>query len=208
MVKVFYVCSYGGCGSTMLTKTLAKYGRVFHVHTRFPPKRLQHITQEQFNGVEVAPESLKNYYVIYLYRNPVKAILSRFSTDNPEFNALHLDHVGCNKNITVDAVISQSKDLYQFQQFYDNYTKPNNRNYNVYCVKYEDMFERQSDLSKLFNIGPLNLVKKETDHSESERKYAQLYTIYHDLIQQMAKNDFIFIQKGKPPLVLSKLFFT
>lgn len=206
MNKIFYVCSYGGCGSKMLTKTLAKYGKVFHVHTRFPPNRLQHITQEQFNGIEVAPEELKNYYVIYIYKNPVKAILSRFC-DDPKFNARHLEHVGCRKNITIEAVLNESKDLYQIQQFYDNYTKPNpNRNYPVYCVKYEDIFERQAELSQLFDIGPLNLVKRETDHSEGERKYVKLYAIYADLIQQMAKNDFIFVQK--PPRVLSKLAFS
>jgi hypothetical protein len=108
----------------------------------------------------------------------------------------------------VDAVINQSKDLYQLQQFYDNYTKPALRNYNVYCVKYEQIFERQAELSNIFEIGPLNLVRKESDHRELESKHPQLYTVYHDLIQQMAKNDFMFIQKGTPPLILSKLSFS
>ena len=207
MEKVFYVCSYGGCGSKMLTSALERYGKVFHVHTRFPPDKLQYITREQFNGVEVPPELLKNYYVIYIYKNPVKAILSRF-TGNPAFNKKHLRHVGCNPRVTVDAVINQSKDLYQLQQFYDNYTKPALRNYNVYCVKYEQIFERQAELSNIFEIGPLNLVRKESDHRELESKHPQLYTVYHDLIQQMAKNDFMFIQKGTPPLILSKLSFS
>jgi hypothetical protein len=191
----------------MLTAALERYGRVFHVHTRFPPEKLQYITMEQFNGVEVPPEKLKNYYVIYIYKNPVKAILSRF-TGNPGYNRRHLRHVGCNPRITVDAVINQSKDLYQLQQFYDNYTKPAPRNYDVYCVKYEAIFERQAELSSVLHIGPLNLVKKESNRGEMEAKHMQLYTIYNDLIQQMAKNDFIFIQKGTPPLILSKLAFS
>ena len=213
MEKVFYVCSYGGCGSKMLTRALIPYGKVYHVHTRFPPSKLQYISREQFNGVEVPPELLKNYYVIYIYKNPVKAILSRF-TGNPAFNKRHLSHVGCNTRITIDDVKTQSKDLYQLQQFYDNYTKPAPRNYDVHCIKYETVFERQADISKLLNIGPLNLVKKESNRSESEAKHTQLYTIYNDLLQQMATNDFMFTQKGSGPLVqsgplvLSKLSFS
>lgn len=207
MEKVFYVCSYGGCGSKMLTTALKRYGNVKHVHTRFPPDKLQYITNEQFNGVEVPPELLKNYYVIYIYKNPVKAILSRF-TGAPRFNKKHLIHVGCNPRITVDGVINQSKDLYQLQQFYDNYTKPAHRNYDVYCIKYETIFDRQTEISKFFDIGPLNLVRIESNRNMLESKHPQLYTIYDDLIQQMAKNDFIFVQKGTSPLVLSKLAFS
>jgi hypothetical protein len=207
MEKVFYICSYGGCGSKMLTRALSRYGKVYHVHTRFPPNKLQYITREQFNGVEVPPELLKNYYVIYIYKNPVKAILSRF-TGNPGYNRRHLRHVGCNPHITVDAVLNQSKDLYQLQQFYDNYTKPVPRNYDVYCVKYEAIFERQAELSSVLDIGPLNLVKRESNRGEMEAKHMQLYNIYNDLIQQMAKNDFVFIQKGTTPIILSKLAFS
>jgi hypothetical protein len=211
MEKVFYICSYGGCGSKMLTSALRRYGTVYHVHSRSPPGKLQYITHEQFNGVEVPPELLKNYYVIYIYKNPVKAILSRFTGKPGYYNKRHLRHVGCNPHITVDAVISQSKDLYQLQQFYDNYTKPAPRNYDVYCIKYESLFERQNDISAVFDIGPLKLVKRESDHSDLESKHMELYAIYDDLIQQMAKNDFIFVQKGTPPstpLVLSKLAFS
>lgn len=191
----------------MLTAALERYGKVYHVHTRFPPEKLQYITHEQFNGVEVPPELLKNYYVIYIYKNPVKAILSRF-TGKPGLNRRHLNHVGCDPTVRVGAIIEQSKDLYQLQQFYDNYTKPFHRNYDVYCIKYETIFDRQPEISKIFNIGPLNLVRMESNHSVLESKHAKLYAIYDDLIQQMDKNDFIFVQKGTPPLLLSKLSFS
>ena len=88
-MKTFYICSYGGCGSTMLTAQLSKYGKVEHVHSRFPPNKLQYITNEHFNGREVPIAHLKDYYVIYLYKNPVKAILSRFTLKE------HLRHIGC-----------------------------------------------------------------------------------------------------------------
>jgi len=195
-MKTFYVCSYGGCGSTLLARQLSRYGRVKHVHSRSPPDKLQLITNEQFNGIEVHP---KDHYVIYIYKNPVKAILSRFRLKQ------HLQHVGCGP-IDLNDVLAQAKDLYKIQEFYDNYTRPNpNRNYTIYCIKYESMFDRQGDLSRVFNIGPLNLVKKESDHQEDE--YHQLYIIYHDLLQQMAKNDFLFLRPGKPPRNWAKLVF-
>ena len=92
MTKVFYVCSYGGCGSKMLCKALNKYGKVYHIHSRNPPDKLQHLGgpkcyDEWFNGENVSENELSNYHVIYLYKNPVKSIISRFR------NPTHLKHV-------------------------------------------------------------------------------------------------------------------
>ena len=38
--KIFYICSYGGSGSTMLANYLSNFGKVFHIHSRYPPKKL------------------------------------------------------------------------------------------------------------------------------------------------------------------------
>lgn len=43
MVKTFYVCSYGGCGSTMLCDSLNKYGKTVHIHSPKPPDNLEYI---------------------------------------------------------------------------------------------------------------------------------------------------------------------
>lgn len=93
--KTFYICSYGGCGSKMLCTALEKYGNVKHIHSRKPPNKLEYIGKEHggtsyhewFNGVVIPEEKLKNYYVIYIYRNPVCSIQSRFTNKN------HLKHV-------------------------------------------------------------------------------------------------------------------
>lgn len=34
----FYICSYGGCGSTVLFNYLSHFGNVYHIHDRYPPK--------------------------------------------------------------------------------------------------------------------------------------------------------------------------
>ena len=155
-MKIFYVCSYGGCGSKMLCKALKRHGAVEHVHSRKPPEKLEFIGRhgggrtyiEWFNGIQVPENQIDDYYVIYIYKNPVK-------------------------------------------EFYDNYTKPGNRNYKIYCVKYEDIFEKQDELSELLGIGKLGMEKKETDRTHKD--YDKLTEIYKDLIETMEKNDFITV---------------
>lgn len=192
MEKIFYICSYGGCGSTMLCDALKKYGKSVHVHSRNPPDKLEYCGNEKggktylewFNGIVIPENELENYYVIYIYRNPSFAIPSRFK------NPAHLEHIQINKTIKLNNVLSSGKDLYKIKDFYDNYTKTNkNRNYKIYCIKYEDIFDKQDELSNLLKIGKLNLV----DKSSRKISIKKLDNIYSDLINEMNKNDFITI---------------
>jgi hypothetical protein len=190
--RIFYVCSYGGSGSKMLMNSLRKYGNVEHVHSRNPPDKLEYIGRngggnsyiEWFNGIKIPDNELEKYTVIYIYRNPSFTIPSRFT------NSQHLRHIQTDSNVTYNDVITTGIDLYNIREFHDNYTKPNkNRNYKIYCVKYEDIFEKQDIISKLLGIGKLNLI------NESKRKNSdeKLDIIYSDLIDEMNNNNFIFI---------------
>ena len=190
--KIFYVCSYGGSGSKMLCNALNQYGKVEHIHSRNPPNKLAYIGnnkggdtyQEWFNSITIPENELKNYYVIYIYRNPSFSIPSRF--ENPD----HLDHIQCDRNITLQNVLTTGEDLYKIREFYDNYIKPNDkRNYKIYCVKYEDIFNKQDELSNLLEIGKLNIVNESTRKDSNEK----LDEIYADLIYEMNKNNFIII---------------
>lgn len=192
MKKYFYVCSYGGSGSKMLCQALKRYGRIKHIHSRNPPDKLEYIGSEKggkvyrewFNGIAIPENELQNYYVIYIYRNPSFSIPSRFT------HPIHLDHIQTDSSIRLDDVLSSGEDLYKVREFYDNYMKPNpNRNYKIYCIKYEDIFDKQNELSKLFGIGKLNLVNK-SSRKDSNNKLDQIYS---DLIDEMNKNDFIII---------------
>lgn len=191
-MKIFYVCSYGGCGSKMLCSALNKYGKTYHIHSRNPPDNLEYIGTEKggktygewFNGIPIPEEELKNYYVIYIYRNPCFSILSRF--DNPK----HLEHIQIDNSIKLKEVLDSKKDLYKIREFYDNYIKTNTkRNYKIFCLKFEDIFDKQDELSKLFGIGNLNLINESCRKDSIE----QLDYIYDDLINEMRNNDFITI---------------
>tara|TARA_B100001287_G_C22681524_1_gene530692 strand:- start:1886 stop:2470 length:585 start_codon:yes stop_codon:yes gene_type:complete len=190
--KIFYVCSYGGSGSKVLVEKLKEYGESHHIHSRKPPERLEYIGcqkggqtySEWFNGIVIPEEELNNYYVIYIYRNPAFSIPSRFT--NPH----HLAHIQIDKTIKFNDVLSSGKDLYKIREFYDNYMKPNtNRNYKIYCIKYEDLFDKQDELSKLLGIGKLNIINTSTRKSGIK----ELENIYSDLIAEMNKNEFIII---------------
>jgi len=200
--KQFYVCSYGGCGSSILTKVLAEHGNAYHVHSRYPPNYLQYLgptssssKHEWFNGIKVPEKNLSNYYVIYIYRNPIMAIssiLRRFEKNGTLVK--HLKNIQVkNPYINKNEAINKETDLYDLIEFYNNYTIPNpNRNYKIYCVKYEDLFEKEDELSAMLGIGKLNIPKKESIYKNTVDFFDKLQIIYKDLIQTMNNNDFIF----------------
>ena len=72
----YYICSYGGCGSTVLSEYLSHFGNVYHIHDRNPPKKLKYVGKnktnedvysEWFNKVDIPDTELKNYKVILPY---------------------------------------------------------------------------------------------------------------------------------------------
>jgi len=190
--NTFYVCSYGGCGSKMLQNALKQYGQTRHIHSRFPPEELEYVgnwrsgppNSEWFNGIAISENQLHKYHVIYIYRNPSFSIPSRFK--NPK----HLTNIQIDKTIKLDDVYESGQDLYQLNEFHNNYLKPTKpRNYKVYCVKYEDIFDKQDELSELLKIGKLNIINT-SKRVNSDKK---LDIIYTDLIQEMKQNDSIII---------------
>ena len=233
MKRTFYVCTYGGSGSKMLCKALQRLEnlrkRIFisteHIHSRKPPMKLEYVGNEGggesygawFNGVVIPDEEVNDYDVIFIYRNPIDSILSRF-------DGRHLDHIQIPykyrcpvSDTTIEDVVSTKSDLYGITEFYNNYTKPKGefgsgldsqlfsslsakhgykikRNYKIHCVKYEDIFKKQDELSELLGISGLGLVRKERNYEnkiEAEHRKV-LEDIYGDLINEMNNNPFIF----------------
>ena len=202
----YYICSSGGCGSTIMFKYLANFGNVYHIHDRYPPKKLQYIgkenTQEDvynewFNGVEIPEDKLKNYKIIFMYRHPIQVIFSRFAqTKGP--NIAHLQHIKCanNGNINIFDIIRLKKDLYGIEEFFDNYTIPTDRNYEIYSLKYELFWNNISTFNKILgipDIKDLYPVKQERPKTFSLVK--ELSFIYNSLINKMNGMNFVEIIK-------------
>ena len=201
----YYICSMGGCGSTVLYNYLSLFGNVYHIHDRYPPNKLSYIGNENslediysewFNNIEIPEDKLKYYKVIFLYRHPIPTIFSRFAqAKGPNIN--HLKHIKCdnNGNISIFDVIRFQKDLYKMEEFFDNYINyPSEKNYPIYAVKYESFWENISLFNKLIGIPD----KKELYPIRQERPkkmsfIPQLSNIYKRLIYKMNKKPFIEI---------------
>lgn len=200
--RIFYVCSYGGSGSTMLFEYLKNFGNVYHIHDRYPPSQLEYIGKENtdkdiysewFNGVKIPDSELHKYKVIYIYRNPIDAIYSRFVKPNGP-NIPHLQHIKCNNNgdINFFDVLKSGKDLYGLEEFFDNYTICKKRNYHIYCVKYEMFWNNISFFNKLMEIPDIkSLYPIKKERAKKLQYITNLRTIYISLIYKMIKKPFI-----------------
>jgi hypothetical protein len=182
---IYYVCSFGGCGSTALARHLGQFGeRVFHIHSRCPPPQLTEVDlfTEHFTDV---PVDARNVRVIFIYRDPVKSILSRF--DNPA----HIKNIEA-EPATLAEVVRTGTDLFRLDEFFDNYLDPKRRNYPVLFVKYEALFTHLPLLHRLLGIkSALTIKRKETVRQEDPA----LKVIYEPLARKM---------KAMPPIWISK----
>lgn len=202
--KVFYVCSSGGCGSTILFNYLQNFGRVYHIHDRYPPNKLEYIGTENsdkdvysewFNGTQIPEDELENYKVIFIYRHPIQVIYSRFVQKNGP-NVNHLNHIKCinNGNINIYDVLKFGKDLYKIEEFFDNYTIAKERNYKVYCVKYELFWDNISLFNRVMDIpDKKSLYPVKNERPKQLQFLPQLTAIYNSLINKMNSMKFIEI---------------
>jgi hypothetical protein len=202
--RTFYVCSYGGCGSYMLCEYLKNFGNIKHIHSRKPPSILSKITNEWFNNEHILGTDINNYTVIYIYKNPIKSIYSRFVIKKQcELNSCtyipyseHQQHVQCDRtDITIDQCMEENKDLFKLEEFFDNYTTRNQiKNYPIYCIKYEDFWENIELFNEKLNLPNehhLYPIRRETPR---EREVPEkLLSIYRPLIEKMNNLNFIEI---------------
>jgi len=204
--KNFYICSSGGCGSTVIFHYLSNFGNVYHIHDRFPPNKLTYIGKqntneevysEWFNSIEIPEDKLQNYKVIFIYRNPINVIFSRYAQKYGP-NVQHLQHIKCDNNgdINIYDVLKSGRDLYKMEEFFDNYTMNKERNYDIYCIKYELFWNNISLFNKIMeipDITELYPIKQET--SKRLQFIVKLNIIYYSLINKMNKMRFIEINK-------------
>lgn len=202
----FYVCGSGGCGSTVIFNYLKNFGKSYHIHDRYPPEKLCYIGDENtdspvysewFNKTEIPESELQSYKVIFIYRNPIQVIFSRFATPRGP-NVSHQKHVMCDRNgeIYFGDVIKSGTDLYKLEEFFDNYTIPKKRNYDIICIKYEDFFNNISAFNNALGIPDIKELYP-TKH-ERPKKFTfvkELSQIYKSLMRKMSMMRFIEIIK-------------
>lgn len=201
----FYVCSSGGCGSTIIFKYLSNFGNVYHIHDRYPPDNLcytgnintnEPVYNEWFNKTEIPQEKLLNYRVIFIYRNPIDVIFSRFALAKGP-NIAHMKNIKCDNNgeIYFGDVLKTGRDLYKLEDFFDNYTLPKERNYPIYCIKYEDFFYNIANFNKILGIPDIkSLYPIKIERKKKYTYVKELLSIYYSLIIKMKNMKFIEIK--------------
>jgi hypothetical protein len=198
----YYICSFGGSGSTVLFQYLSNFGNVYHIHDRYPPIKLEYVGKnnaieeiysEWFNKVEIPETEINNYKIIFIYRNPIKVIYSRLTQKNNP-NIPHLQHIMCDNNgdISLTDVLTSRKDLYKLEQFFDNYTCKQERNYRIYCVKYEQFWDNISFFNKIIGIPDIKeLYPIKHEVPKPIRHRDKLTCIYWSLLNKMHNKAFI-----------------
>jgi hypothetical protein len=194
MSKIFYVCSYGGSGSKMLCKYLNQFGITQHIHSRKPPEYLTHgEVTEWFGKNKMSDSEIKRTKVIYVYKDPVKSTLSRFK------NKQHCRNVQSECE-SFDKVVATKSDLFKLEEFFDNYVNENlNLNYDIYAVKYEDLWSDWSTFNKIMDIPDIPSkypIKKETTRALDTEVVKSLEKAYYQLKKKMG--DMPFIKKITP----------
>jgi len=192
MNTTYIVCSYGGSGSWMLVKYLKNFGKAYHVHDRYPPTKLTYpnIKTERFSQNEIPSELLSNFKVIFIYKNPVNAIFSRFNS------IYHLHNIQ-SKEMEYKNIFQKNEDLFGIGEYYDNYMNKNDRNYQIICIKYETFFENIQKINKILDIPDIPTlypIKKETNRKCKPDEYKHLMNIYSNLIKDMNET---------PPIVVN-----
>lgn len=187
--KKFFICSYGGSGSKLLSGYLGHFGKTFHIHSRKPPNNLCLPNGEHFCLKKIIPnEDLKNCKFIFIYRDPIKSIHSRFT------NPAHLKNIECDNKITIQEVIDKQNDLYGIGEFIDNYTTPFEKNYEIICIKYESLFNEIEKINEILEIPNVKeLLPKKYEKTKEFPYYNQLLPIYQNIIQKINSFQSIFI---------------
>ena len=216
--RVFYVCSYGGCGSTMLTRFLGRYGKCFHIHSRTPPEYLTRIrktdhfpyAKEWFSDDPV--DDAGRYTVIYLYRHPTFAQLAKTGAKgNQIYNPIHHRNiqvpnpVPANINEYANACLTAGEELLGYEEFFDNYVeRARNTNYDIVCVDYARLWENLEEFFLTIRLGPSEIrnfpqKKRRTKPRNNQELVSRLNDVNRQLITRIENTPPVMLIPGKHP---------
>jgi len=215
----YFVFSYGGTGSTMLCSFLSRYGRSFHLHDKVPPLFLTdrlveapdrhteaviHLSQDPYYKL-----NLNDCRVIYIYRDPVIAKISR-----PGWQ--HCYHIGGDfrqhqklkrkpgDNLGMELLEDYARngvDLNQYEEHFDNWMiEGEDREYSILYINYAHLWENLNVIFEYCQI-PINHIvnfprKRETKKNVSDNVVKVLTEMYYPLQKKIETLE---------PIILSKI---
>jgi hypothetical protein len=198
--KDFYlVSSFGGCGTTFLIDFISKYkktndrsrgGADWLKHTKNPPK-LSFIKK-----------------AIYIFDKPENTIVYHFSKRDRSFIFWPIHHC---RNMEGDwskisagwdlgDYLSNGKDLFMFENHFDNWLNSKDRSYQIMFVKYEKMWDHLPEVFDFLEIDkeeiknfPPKKQRKTNWKTESNKNQEMISKMYGNFSQRIDSFDDIKI---------------
>ena len=198
----YYIFSYGGCGSTMLTGFLGNFGKAYHLHDRTPPEFLssEFKVAEKTNCKIWMSDDLATKVdddkarAIYIYRDPVKAVISRPSWQH----TYHIEgDIEEHPEGTVEYA-SQGVDRRRYEEHFDNWNDYENINYKVLYLNYDHLWENLNTVMGYCRL-PRNLSskfpqKRETKKDIPDETVEILREMYYNLSVKIDDVDNCFVK--------------
>tara|TARA_A100001037_G_scaffold287811_1_gene297748 strand:- start:975 stop:1538 length:564 start_codon:yes stop_codon:yes gene_type:complete len=144
----FYVCSYGGCGSTVLTNSLRHHGHAYHIHDRNPPRELRLPEGEQFGEtIDPNPDLAR---VIFIYSRPEYS-----QATSCAWGIQHWRNIGVQHPETIQQdrkkYAEENIDRIGLEEFFNNYLhKP--RTYRVLYVNYHYLWQYEEEFWRFLGV--------------------------------------------------------
>lgn len=187
----------------MLCIFLKMFGNVYHIHSRKPPERLTYIdmSREWFNSKEIDQNDIKNYKVIFLFRNPADAQLSAFLRMGMKWAKLHFRNIQVKKIDEIESLqdyVEKGIDLLNYNEFFDNYmNKELNKNYSIIGINYDKLWDNLPEVFKILEISEKYLclfpVRKERKKKVPKSIIEKLTKMNKELIDKIDEREAITI---------------
>ena len=186
--NIFYIYSFNeNYASTILSNYLKNFGKVYNNYDNNPPKNISNL-------------EIHKYKVIYIYTNPISIILDMIKNMIKNNN----DYEPKMISMIEDSIITQT-DLFLMEDSFNNFTNMTpkiNRNYGIFCIKYETMFDHLKVINNILgipDIEELYPIKNNIDDKEycsiiKEIDIEILNKIYKQLIKKISYMHFIALR--------------
>ena len=149
----FFVCSYGGCGSKLLTEQLQKYGQSFHIHSRTPPRRLTRVRGEHFTEMPLPEDDGCGNRVIFLYSRPQYSLMCDASYGDVHWRNIEVPrHARYNIPHRREDYLELDDDPVNYLEFFSNYTNGEARSYDVIAIDFHRLWDHLPQVFELLDL--------------------------------------------------------
>ena len=172
-----------------MARFVANYYPVVHLHDGVPPLELTKPVfrdgKSDYSFHRDKKVNPKKYKVIFIYRDPVVARLSRGTMQH----CINID--GDSDNYKEDLVeyVKYGHDTMRYSDHFDAYTRSSNKNYSVLCVNFNRMWDFVSELLVALDIPQAEAhnfpVKRDSNYNVDDAILSDLRDMYSELNEKI-----------------------